>query len=131
MIYLKIIALIISIGAGLIRVGLDYKWHDKRTNKHKLIKNILVVLMILGLLFMPFVVWYDQQQAEKVIKDAINREKQAISERKQITDELNRLQKQIQPIIEIAIEKYPNLKIEEALVYYSRSYAQDDRGSSI
>ena len=55
MIYLKIIALIISIGAGLIRVGLDYKWHDKRTNKHKLIKNILVVLMILGLLFMPFV----------------------------------------------------------------------------
>ena len=68
MILFKIIAIFLTAGAGLLQIGLEYRWHDKRTKKHKRIRSLLIFLMIIGVLTASFLVFYDDQQSEKQIK---------------------------------------------------------------
>lgn len=129
MILFKIIAIFLTAGAGLLQIGLEYKWHDKRTKKHKRIRCLLIFLMIIGFLAASFLVFYDDRQSEKQIKsltelksgfekeasDAEERESKAIEDRERIKKELDELQEQIKPVIQLATEKYPSLDIEDAL----------------
>jgi len=104
MLFLKILAIMIPISAGLIRVGLDYKWYDKRTSTHKLIRKILVVCMIFGFIVAPIIVWHDHEQSITQFNTI-----------KRTENNLKNLQSQIQPFLDLASNKYPNLEIEDAL----------------
>ncbi len=99
MILVKIIAIVIATAAGLLRFGLEYRWHDKRTNKHKKVKALLILLMVVGLLTASILVVWDGQQseeqiqsAEKAAKDSERRELKAIEDRESIKVDLDALQ---------------------------------------
>lgn len=113
MIVFKIIAISIATGVALLQIGLDSKWHDRRTKKHKRIRSRLIILMILSALTALFLVIYDDWQsqkqigtltdlkksAEKAATDAENREKNAIKDRERLRNEFiektSKLSKQI------------------------------------
>lgn len=113
MIVLKIIAISIATGVALLQLGLDSKWYDRRTKKHKRIRSLLIVLMILSALTALFLVIYDDWQSQKQIQnlialkksavkaaaDAENREKNAIKDRERLRNEFiektSKLSKQI------------------------------------
>jgi len=130
MILIKIIAILITTGAGLLQIGLEHKWHDKRTKKHKTIRSFLLLLMIVGFLSASILVVYDDRQselqvrtltdlkdnAEKATKDSEKRELKAVEDRERIKEELEELQTRIKPVIKLATKKYPTLDINSALV---------------
>ena len=133
MIFFKIIAILIATGAGLLQIGLEYKWHDKRTKKHKIVRSFLIFLMIVGFLTASILVLFDDRQselqvrtltalknsAEKATKDSETRELKAVEDRERIKQELEELQTQIKPVIKLATEKYPTLDINNALAKLS------------
>lgn len=106
MIFFKIIAILITTGAGLLQIGLEYRWHDKRTNRHKKVRSLLIFLMVVGFLAASILVFWDDRQSEKQIqtltalkrsaekaaKDSENRELKAIKDREKIKIDLNALQ---------------------------------------
>lgn len=130
MVYLKIIAILLSTGAGLLQIGLEHKWHDKRKTTYKKVRSTLVVLMIIGFIAASSLVLYDEKQSEiqidkltelntkeeKSRKEAEDRELDAIEDRQRIKNELEALQMQIKPVIKLATEKYPTLDLNSALV---------------
>ena len=130
MIFIKIIAMLLTTGAGLLQIGLEYRWHDKRTKKHKRVRSSLILLMIVGFLTASILVTYDDRQSEKQIqtltdlkngseraaKDAEKRESRAVEDRERIKEELTELQEQIKPVVKLATEKYPTLDVKSALV---------------
>lgn len=130
MIFIKIIAILLVTGAGLVQIGLEYRWHDKRTKKHKRVRSFLILIMIVGFLTASISVTYDDRQSEKQIqavtdlkngaekaaKDAEERESKAIQDRERIKEELSELQEQIKPVVKLAAEKYPTLDVKSALV---------------
>lgn len=144
MIYFKVIAILFTFGAGLLQIGLEYKWHDKRTKEHKRVRYLLVGLMILGWLSASFLVVYDDIQSAKQLKTitdskdaaekakenaeeaketaeeaaraAEERELKAVEAREQIKKELEALQEQIKPVVALATAKYPSLDVNSALL---------------
>ena len=106
MIFFKIIAILIATGAGLLQIGLEYRWHDKRTNRHKQVRSLLIFLMVVGFLAASILVVWDDRQSEKQIqtltalkssaetaaKDFEKRELKAIEDREKIKVDLNALQ---------------------------------------
>lgn len=85
MIFIKIIAIISTFLAGLIQIALEYRWHDKRTKKHKRVRSLLICFMILGVLVATISVIWDDRQSEE-------REQRAIDDRVKIKADLNSLQ---------------------------------------
>ncbi len=130
MIFIKILAILFASGAGLLQIGLEYRWHDKRTKKHKRVRILLISLMIVGFLTASILVIYDDRKSEKQIqtlnglkivaeeaaKDAKKMESKAIEDRERIKEELSELQDQIKPVVKLATEKYPTLDVKSALV---------------
>ena len=114
MVFYKIIAIITAAGAGLLQVGLEYIWHDKRTKKHKRIRSFLIFLMVVGSISAAFLVIIDDRQtaeqvrtlteikenAEKATKAAEAREQKAVEARDLIAQELEGLQEREQKAIE-------------------------------
>lgn len=130
MVFYKIIAIIIAAGAGLLQVGLEYIWHDKRTKKHKRVRSFLIFLMVVGSISAAFLVFIDDRQtaeqvrtlteikesAEKATKAAEAREQKAVEAREKIAQELAQLQEQMRPVIELATAKYPSLDVDAAVL---------------
>ena len=130
MIFIKIIAILLTTVSGLLQIELKYRWHDKRTKKHKQIRFFLKLLMTVSFLTALIFVIYDDLQSENQIqnltslknsaqteaKNAEKREAKAIEDRKLIKKELTELQEQIKPIVKLAVEKYPTIDVKRALV---------------
>lgn len=106
MISIKIVAILIATGAGLLQIGLEHRWHDKRTKRHKKVRSLLILLMIVGCLTASILVVWDGRQSEKQIQtlttlknnaekatiDSENRELKAIEDREKIKADLKALQ---------------------------------------
>lgn len=150
MIIIKIIAIIITTASGLLQIGLEYRWRDKRTKFHKSIRSLLIVLMVIGSITAVTLLIYDDKDskeqiksltflknsAEKSAKDAesqINsltilrlnaertaleaekRELKAQEDRSKIQGELDKINEQMKPLLDIAVAKYPNVSADKAL----------------
>lgn len=114
----------------MVQIGLEYKWHDKRTKTHKKIRSFLILLIILGFLSASVIVIFDDRQsdkqvqaltelkdsAEKATKNSEAREQKAIEDRERIREELEKLQAQIKPVVKLATDKYPTLDVNSALI---------------
>ena len=115
MIIVKILLqLLISISAFLA-IYLDYKWTDKRRKKFKRTRNWLVIIMgVILIVSVGLTIHDDKEQKNERLE--LNKElsdlKDSLSIIKKIGVDLNT---QIEPLIKIAREKYPDLPIEEAL----------------
>lgn len=150
MISIKILAIAITALLGLLQIGLEYKWKDRRTKKHKKIRSLLIALMIIGSLTAVFLVIYDDRESEKQIQsltflqisaeksakdakyqisslsnlklsadkaalEAEKREHKAQEDRIRIQSELDKINDQMKPLIDIATANYPNLSTDNAL----------------
>ncbi len=109
------IILQLLIGIGLIlTVFLDYKWQDKRTKEFKISRNILFALTFLVLLISIKIIYDDETERSY---EKIERQKQlnsmvdSLSEIKSISFALKQ---QLEPIIQLAKTRYPNLEPGEA-----------------
>ena len=129
MIFLKILSILVTAGAGLLQIGLEHWWDDKSTGTYNIIRTILILLIIIGMFSTAVLVIYDDQQselqiktlislnetAERSTKEAEQREIKAVEERERIQKELEKIQIQIKPILALAIEKYPTLDTDVAI----------------
>lgn len=120
MITLKIIAIIIATLSSLLQIGLEYKWKDKRKKSHKRIRRLLIALIIFSSFSAISLVIYDGKQAKHAMLLADQRARKAQGDRERIQDKLDRLNRQIEPLIAIAKVKYPNLNSEKALLKLSQ-----------
>jgi len=66
MIPLKLIAPILILITSLAHLGLQIKWHDRRTNKHRLVLRILMALMIIVTFVTCWIVWQDRSDSSKL-----------------------------------------------------------------
>ena len=126
---LQLLAILVVTCIGLIHIGLEYKWHDKRTKRHKQIRFILISLMIISFLAASVLVFLDDRQSKKQIQElsklnishektaevAAKRENEAIEDRERIKNELYILQEEIKPVVQLATKKYPDLDTKNAL----------------
>ena len=114
-----ILKIILQLGVGistLITFYLDYKWHDKRTKSFKKGRDFLRLFTILILLFSISITYIDERNSnieKKELKNDLKSMSDSLSDIKQIGMKLNT---QIQPLINLAKQKYPNLPLEEALI---------------
>lgn len=129
MITLKIIAIALPTLSGIIQFGLEYYWKDRRTNKHKRIRCLLILIMIIGFFTAVVLVVYDDKDAQHQIStltdlklkaenealESEKRERRAQEDRKHIQLKLNKINEQIKPLVDIAVAKYPNISVDEAL----------------
>jgi hypothetical protein len=119
---LNIVVPILICAIYLLQLFVDYKWHNKRTKKHKIIRRILIAVIIIfgGISIYTSTIQENSSQklaqnlddlkkySEKSISDSDTREKKAQSEREEIKSLLK-------PFIEIAQNKYPSLDTNSAL----------------
>ena len=124
MIWLKI-GLQLLIGTlALLTVYIDYKWYDKRTKRFKIARNLLIVLTIVILSGSIFTTIKDHNLQEADKQYYKNKADSTATDLKIIIESGKKLNKQIEPFLEMAMEIYPNLPIEEALFELKRNYEQ-------
>lgn len=122
MIWLKIL-LQVAVGvSAFLTVFLDYKWYDKRKKDFKKGRKWLLSFTALAAIASVVVTYLDdieQRKEREMQHEEINSLSQEISS---LQDSLSsvkqigiKLDRQIEPFIKLATEKYPNLPIEEAL----------------
>ncbi len=138
MILLELFVLVIVFGIGVVQIILDHVWSDKRTKLHKRIKILLLILMLVLLIGSASLRIVEdsssQQLMEKVsslqIKNdslmASVREKDKTAHKDMIAlqGKITDLESKLEPFIEIAISKYPNLGVDIALNQLSREIAE-------
>lgn len=136
MIIIKILAIIIYAIIGFLQIGLEYIWKDRRTKAHRKIRLFLILLMTISVVSAVSLVVYDDRNSknqietlnsllkisEKAVEDgkkvaieAENRELKAQNDRKIIQNELDEIKNQIEPFLDLATTKYPDLSIDKAL----------------
>ncbi len=114
MAYKIILQLIVGIGLFLT-VILDYMWNDKRTRKFKLSRKVLLALTLVALILSIINIYNDETEriSEKNAHQMqLNNMVDSLSEIKSISYEMA---KQMEPIIQLAKSRYPNLKTGDAL----------------
>lgn len=129
MLWLKVLAPIITLAAALLKISLQYKWSDKGSKQHYWISRFLIFLIILGTIATVFIVYQDdkstyslqntvddiKEQHANEIKAATEREKNAIKERAALQNQLVDMNLKIDPFIELAKTRYPKETIDSAL----------------
>lgn len=115
MIYLKILLqLCVGISALLV-VFLDYKWHDKRTKKFKITRDVLIGLTITMLIGGIGITIHDNHasfQEKKVLTIKLENLQDSLIVIKDIGLKLNH---KLDPFLEFVKNKYPGIPIENAL----------------
>jgi tetratricopeptide (TPR) repeat protein len=71
MLLLKIIAPGLVLIIAFVRLGLQEKWHDRRTKKHNLVLRVLIYLMVAATLITSLIVWQDATESS-VLKSQIS-----------------------------------------------------------
>ncbi len=122
MLLLKIVAIAIACAAGLLQIGLEYKWHDKRTKLHRVTRRFLIAVVLVGTIMAIALVILDDRQARTQIAnlthlqltaeasaaDAVGREKQAIQDRASLREEISELADTLEPFLAMATARYPD-----------------------
>lgn len=93
---------------GLLALLLDHKWHDKRRKIYKKLRNVLIVSSILLLVMGVALIIVDEKEKNKEVATLT----QQLTLIRENGDNLNR---QIEPFLKIATDRYPNLTSEKAL----------------
>ena len=115
MIYFKVITQVLTCISGLIALLLDYKWHDKRRKIFKQSRNGLIILTVLSLIAGVIITVNDEKAKNSEItslKKTIDTAKSTLADIKANGDTLKY---QIKPFLDLAVSKYPNLSLNEAL----------------
>lgn len=63
MLWFKLFAPVLLFAIAFVRLGLQDKWHDRRTKEHKRILGLLVCLMVVAMLTSCFAIWWDSSEA--------------------------------------------------------------------
>lgn len=124
--WLNLVAVILAVGAAILQHCIESKWHDKKTNIHKLLRNILFVATIALIIVSTIQEQKEnEEQASRIegFKEQIatlqaieqNRENSAVEERKTLQNKINDLSSKLDPIINIAKSKYGNVTEQAAL----------------
>lgn len=108
MIFWKILISVLSSFIALLGIGLEYKWHDKKTKWHKRIRNILITLIILSAAGAIYVIYKDELRVQKDIQ-------QAQEDRSALQKQLVDLNSKLDPFIELARSRYPKETTDLAL----------------
>ena len=130
MLLLKLLAPLLVLITTLLRIGLDYKWRDRRTKRHhSRLTVVLVSVMVLAAVTTLFVIYHDHQsfadqeiklseihvQAQKAVESAEARERSAHEERNVLQRHIVALSERLDPFVELATARYPGSAVEDAL----------------
>ena len=107
MLMLKMLAPVLLLAISLIRIGLQEKWHDRRTNKHKYVLHFLIALMVVAAFITCAIVWRDDIQStarqaqiddlvdeKNELLDKIEGYQQNLTEREETIEQLEQKAKQ-------------------------------------
>ena len=145
MLALKILSPISIFGVFILNLIIDHYWRDKRTKRYKLTRKALIIVMILFTIVSvilivesdsdlnelhkkidPFIEIAQNKFPNKNIDNALKKLPnefnmlnaklmEAKNERANLKVEINSLESKLDPFIKLALNKYPNISIEEAL----------------
>ena len=115
MIYLKIIAQLLTGISGLVALLLDYKWHDKRKKIFKTLRNFLIFLTIVSLIAGVIITINDEKDKTDEITNLTNKLDTTQNTLTYIKSNGDTLKSQIKPFLDLATQQYPNLSSSQAL----------------
>ena len=122
MFVLKVIAPLFVLAVALTQIALEHRWHDRRTKKHRRIRGLLVLLLIISTCATIAVVASDHRSSQKLEEqvsglrmEAGTRESAAKQERAVLQEEVVRLEQKLDPFLKVALARFPNLAPESAL----------------
>lgn len=137
MIAFKILAPILVLLLSLIQFYLDHKFKDKRTKSYKRTKAVFLTIIGVAVVFSIVTIIIDdnnskdlsnklgtlQDEMKSLSKQSsksdslnISFEGSAKLERKKLELQITALQSQLSPFLNLALKKYPNLPVNEALL---------------
>ena len=129
MIVIKILAPVIVILITLVQYYLDHKYSDRRSKKYRHTRVVFLIVIGAALIFSSITIYLDAVSSNE-LKERINsfrifseqsdslanlREDNAKLERKNLEKQIDELNTQLTPFLELALKKYPNMKPYEAL----------------
>ena len=129
MLILKLTAIALTAAAGLLQVGLDYRWREKRTSAHKRVRWVMLATMVVAAMVASALVVHDDQEmsaqvetlqglkqsAETARADAAARAQAAQRDRDEMKLKLVSLETAVKPIVAVATARYPQLESADAL----------------
>ncbi|MCK4233770.1 hypothetical protein KAX75_05040 [candidate division WOR-3 bacterium] len=129
MICLKLGVLLIVVLIYVFQFVLDYKYPDKRTKRNKSIRISLLVLFIVLLGISAVMHIFEERKATKLVTEIsglrLQNDSLIVLHHKSQEDaskntlsllaRIDTLESNLEPFIEIAVSKYPNLVVERAL----------------
>ena len=129
MLLLKLIAIGIATGAGLLQIKLQPQTPSSRNRNRARLQRCLIGLMILGAVVAAALIILDDRQSASQIKAltdlkrtadseaslAVDREKAAKSDRTELKQEIAKLQSRLDPFLSLATARYPGVGPEKAL----------------
>jgi len=129
MLLLKLIAIGITAGAGLLQIKLQPLTRGSQNKSHARLRLCLVSLIILGAIVAAALIISDDRQAASQIKAlidlkgtadkeaslAVDREKAAKTDRAELKQEISKLQSRMDPFLSLATARYPGVGPEKAL----------------
>lgn len=114
MAYKIILQLVVGIGL-MLTLFLDYKWYDKRTKKIKVSRNVLLSITMIALLMSVFSIYIEEAE-KKVEKIAYQKQiKSMVDSLSEIKSISFKMSQQLEPIIQLAKSRYPNLSTDDAM----------------
>jgi len=129
MLWLKLLLPILTLSVALVQIELEYRWHDRRTKRHRWVRRILILFIIVASFITLNVVYQNHQdslirdqtlkeiknQGEESLRAAEERERKAQNERNFLEKQIVALNGKLDPFVEIAKVRYPNVSEEAAL----------------
>ena len=115
MFYLKLVTQLVTGIGGLLTILLDYKWHDKRTKLFKRLRGSLIAITIFSLAIGIYITIQDDKDKNDEIKSLTNKLDSANNTLRYIKASGDTLKNQMNPFLELAKSKYPNLSNKVAL----------------
>ncbi len=119
---LKISFPIITLIIALINLGLQHRWKDKRTKKHKIIKRFLIFSMVLTALLSIVFIKISENEFKQILNNQINlrieaeaRDSLARKQRDRLENRLTNIEKKFEPFVMMGKRIYPKKSSEEAL----------------
>lgn len=136
--FLKILSPILVILLTALQFYYDHKNSDRRTKRYKRTKIVFLIAIIIAMIFSGITIYIDHLNSLElnnevsslkniqIISDslAINRESGAKLERGNLEKQILKLQENLFPFINLALQKYPNKDSSEALKQFYQDIKQ-------
>lgn len=115
--------------SAVLTIATDHIWRDRRTKKHKRIRNLVVVTTTLIAVSTGAVMWTEIAQSQRLERSVADlqfkvqnevdrakaRDEKAVLDRSQLLEQMDLVEGQLQPFIDLARESYPTASEAEAL----------------